>query len=294
MRRFALILLAFGFLIFSHSADAQENLRTISKRPQTLFVTTATTPQTLTTRFPNNAIVQVTINDQKFWFFVDSGFPGLDINGRALARTGLKPTPKGALIADVSVDGLLAHDAVLTPMDEWAARQGEKVEGIVGSPLFVSNAVTVDYLHHVIVVYPNGSIATANLQAAALPVDIVDGMPIIKVRFGDKIARMVIATGYNRTLVLSDFLNGITTGPISERLGVAEVSPVGEPIPRRIASVRTMTIGRFAFPNMLVAVDDSLPHVFGKLDIDGVIGRDVLRAFRVTFDYPDSVIYLER
>jgi hypothetical protein len=105
---------------------------------------------------------------------------------------------------------------------------------------------------------------------------------------------MVIATGYNRTLVLGSFLNGITTGPISERLGVAEVSPVGEPIPRRLASVRPMTIGRFAFPNMVVAVDDSLPHVFDKLDIDGVIGRDVLRAFRVTFDYPDSVIYLER
>jgi hypothetical protein len=291
MRRIVSIVLAFGVLVFSSSAVAEE---TISKRPQTLFLTTATTPQTLTTRFPNNALVQVTINDQKFWFFVDSGFPGFNMDDHAIARTGLKRPPTGALVTDVSIDGLLAHDARLTPMDEWAARQGEKVEGIVGAPLFNSNAVTVDYLNHQIVVYPNGSIAAAKPQAAALPIEVENGLPILNVKFGDKIARMLIATGYDRTLIVASFANGITTGPMNERLGVAEVSEVNHPIPRRNASVHGMTIGRYTFSNMLIAVDDMVPPWLEPYHLDGIIGRDVLRAFRVTFDCPDSVVYLER
>jgi hypothetical protein len=31
-----------------------------------------------------------------------------------------------------------------------------------------------------------------------------------------------------------------------------------------------------------------------RMQVDGVIGRDVLRAFRVTFDYAHDVVYLER
>lgn len=113
--------------------------------------------------------------------------------------------------------------------------------------------------------------------------------------FGDKRATMLFDTGDDRTLLFQSFAKDVIEGPALSGLGVDAAFFVNSPpIPGQEFQTKPMTIGNFRFNLTRILIVDYEPNWMKTMFLDGLVGRDVFEAFRVTFDYANAVVYLER
>jgi predicted aspartyl protease len=104
---------------------------------------------------------------------------------------------------------------------------------------------------------------------------------------------LVVSTGSSRLMV---------TQAVAQRLGldIYEVRGrketmigFGGDAHSGIARVQTVEVGDAIVPNLLVAVQDDATTDPLDPAVDGVLGYDFLRQFRVTIDYPAKTLVME-
>ncbi|HEY1729187.1 MAG TPA: retropepsin-like aspartic protease [Candidatus Baltobacteraceae bacterium] len=298
MRRFASIVLAFGFLLASHNSSyAQTSVPTPSPTPHHLFVTDATTPQIIPSHFSKDGVlVQGTINGHNFWFLLDSGTNSLAISPRAAATAGISENGSRRFVTDMDVGALHAHNCRFGRMKgEWVRPDGTVITGLIGSAFFRSNVVMLDFQKHEVVVYPNGSFDASKIHGSAIDIGFIDQLPLVHVMFGDRRATMLFDTGDDRTLLFQSFAKDAVVGPSLSGLGVGASFFVNSPsIPGQEFQTKPISLGNFRFNMTRILIVDNEPVWMKTMFLDGLVGRDVFEAFRVTFDYAHDVVYLER
>jgi hypothetical protein len=299
MRRIVSIVLALGILFASRNASYAQTdapTPTPSPTPRHLFVTDATTPQTIPSDFDQGGVlVQATINAHAFWFLLDSGTNSIALARNAANEAGLHPNTSGRLIGDMTIGALHAQDVRFSRMKgQWRGHDGQLISGIVGSQFFRSNVVTIDFQSHEVKVYPNGTFDPTKIRGSAIQIGFIDQLPLAHVMFGDKRATMLIDTGDDRTLLFQSFGKDVIEGPTLSGLGVgANFFVNSPPIPGQEFQTKPMGIGNFKFNMTRILLVDYEPDWMKSMFLDGLVGRDVLKAFRVTFDYANDVVYLE-
>ena len=279
---------------------------------------TATDGRTATVPFllrGNHVYVRGTVNaSDSLWFFVDTGAGSNVISAGAVPRLGLKTEGLGeahgaggtvaarrVVGATIRIAGLEFGDVLTAsiPLESVATQVGLPVEGIVGSPLFQNAVVEFDYARSVLVVHAPGSFHYAG-PGKPVPIEIrANQHPYVQAAVtlegGTPIrGPFVIDTGSASALILSPTfveqhhalasLSKSMTGR-SGGVGGASFNPVGR--------VARLALGPYQLEQPITTFTQKVGGQISDADAVGNIGGDVLRRFKVIFDYKGKTMTLE-
>jgi hypothetical protein len=163
-----------------------------------------------------------------------------------------------------------------------------RVAGILGSPFFASNVVTIDYPHKRVTVTPRSAFDAAAMRAKATALsELYHGVATVPVWLDNVRARMLLDTGSAQTMVFQ---------PMADRLGLH--FPIATQMMCTFGAKCTNTdmyrtgpliVGTTEFRHAVIGVPAQA--FLSTKYYDGILGRDVLAQFAVTFDYADNAVY---
>ncbi|HET7224627.1 MAG TPA: aspartyl protease family protein [Candidatus Eisenbacteria bacterium] len=268
----------------------------------------------------NKAFVQVTVNGSApQWFILDSGCAGGSVIARECAdRLGIargRATERhlGAG-SGVSVGVSTAADAVLGlgedtvgvasprvfPLAHVARFEGRRVDGLVGEDFLLRHVVEIDYAHRRLRIRdPRGF--TPPRGATVVPIALEHGLAVV----GGAIAlpgggsipcRFVIDTGVRATVILYRpfaIAHHLLDAPGDLASAVVGGGAGGETI-GDVGRLAWLALGEARFERPTAVYSRDTVGVFASEDPDGIIGGELLRRCRVTFDYPHRRLMLER
>ncbi|WP_312747480.1 PDZ domain-containing protein [Sphingobacterium multivorum] len=180
-----------------------------------------------------------------------------------------------------------------------STRIGVEVNGIMGSRFFENQMIEMDFQKHRITLYPRANKPKGLEKMQRLPLDILNSRPYTSVAFkqGDVAidGRVLIDMGNSDALMLiPSKLNNFDIKPpfIDDYIGQGFN---GEIYGKR-NRIRSLELGPFTMDYPLVAYPElsSLQHATFVSERVGSIGNELLRRFKVVFDYPNESIYLHK
>lgn len=253
-----------------------------------LFVTQVSQPQAIPAQFVDGrVIVSATVNGKPMLLHLDSGTADIVLDTGAAREAGLAVANETAT-AEVDVGAYHAAGVQLyvAPYDPHVS--GMHVSGILGSPFFESNVVTIDYPNKRVIVTPRAAFDTHAMHAQPTQlVELYHGLASVPVWFGNIRATMLLDTGAMQTMAFR---------PLASRLGLN--------FPQRTMracsfGARCTTIDEYTAGPIVVGTTEFRQAVIGVPSqpllstkyYDGILGRDVLQQFAVTFDYADNAVY---
>jgi hypothetical protein len=259
-----------------------------------VFISDATSPQVIPALFPGRILVEADINGHSLWFHLDTGTSVLAVDRATASAAGMAIGEDGDAVADVAIGALHAHDAHFSLMDHYGYDDGGvHVSGLIGTPFFTSNVVTIDYARRELIAYPNGSFRADSPGVAATPMYFNGDLVFVHAWFGSKRATLLLDTGDQRTVLFSAFAKTVIrgapiSGPTTTTLGIG-----GATTTWRQYVTEPLVFGgdKFDAPDIYVA--DDAPAWMRADMLDGILGRDVLQAFRITLDYARNMLYIE-
>jgi predicted aspartyl protease len=141
-------------------------------------------------------------------------------------------------------------------------------------------------------VRPEASVDTAG----AVPIEMIGpagGAAVVGLHLNGKPARFILDTGATMTCVDDDVVLALglsaTPGVTGQGAGLGTAGPV------MIVALDSIRIGVTTISNVQACVVDLAPlESISRVDVDGLLGMNVLRPFRVTMDFPRGTIRLER
>jgi Aspartyl protease len=158
-----------------------------------------------------------------------------------------------------------------------------RFSGIFGAPLFLSYTVTVDYGREHVTVYPPGTFDPASTGVDPTPITFVGRESYIGVCFGSTCGTFLMDTGSSMTELSKNFIARL--GGLDRSGTVGRVGFDGTPHDSPAYVSPELTVGSVTFKNVTVTQGDGSER-------DGILGRDVLRYFAITFDWPHGRVYL--
>ena len=269
----------------------------------------------------NKPFVQATVNGSApQWFILDTGCRGNSIIARECAdrlalkhgaeekaqigagsgsdvalSTAKQPVRLGALGATLTV-----QEPLVLTLGHVARIEGRRVDGLLGGDFLSGHVVTIDYARNKITIRdPEGFVPPAG--AVVVPVSLETGWPVVRgaiaMRGGAPIpCRLIIDTGVRFTLALFH--------PFSEKNGLHDTpgslhdivigAGVGGLSRGDVARLDALTLGPVSFAQPIGIMSRDTSGIFSMDGPDGIVGGELLRRHRVTFDYAHERMILER
>jgi len=267
----------------------------------------------------NKPWVQVAINQSApQWFILDTGASGGTILARETAdrlelRRGSETSTHIGAGAGVNVGVAtlpnvmvqVAGDTMSVPairvfsMAHVSPFEGRRLDGLLGEDFLWRHVVEIDYAKRRLrILDPAGY--SPSPAATVVPIHVIDGLAMADceiVRPGEAPipCRFVIDTGVRTTLILYHpfvvkhrFLE--TTAPmITATIG----GGAGGETKGDLGRLESLRVGAIAFARSTVIYSRDTVGVFAGDDADGIVGGEILRRCKTTFDYPHSRLVLE-
>jgi hypothetical protein len=251
-------------------------------------------------------------NSAPLWFLLDTGASSTVISARRARALGLKSEGKAASGATgggvevaytkgvtFSLAGvkLLNQTVVSIPLDSFEQRVRGNFGGILGYDFISRFVVEVDYVKRVINLYDPQSYSYKG-AGRRLPI-VVNGTPLIraelKVKGRERVAGMFeIDSGLDGSVVVyHPFVKA--HGLLDAGLKTIETTGMGIEHEARYLSgrVEVFKVGDFSFENVIASFATEGTGAEGDTEIAGLIGGEVLRRFKVIYDYSRGEIILE-
>ncbi len=170
----------------------------------------------------------------------------------------------------------LGYDRLDT--EELSAALGREIHGLLGHPVFAGALVTWDFPANEIVITP-GELPSAGEDVLATKSDI---RPFVRSRIGGTSRWVLIDTGSSRGLTLREPSRLTMKSPLQTTGARA-----------RVDGIHLVRSGRLDGPAQVgpIRIDD--PVVNNSVSVD-LVGQEVLRFFRLTFDQKNDRIRFER
>lgn len=266
----------------------------------------------------NLVIIPVEVNGFMMNFLLDTGVKETMVFGRSIGdidSTIFKNKFQG-LGRSVGIDGVLAinnHVVIGKKMEDKdhpifildnahidiSSRIGVEVNGILGSRFFDDHKIVIDFIKKRITVFPNDSNPKSWSKMTSLPIEIIGSRPYVAITIQqDKEqidGKALIDMGNSDALLL-----------LKERIMDYQVRPpliedyIGQGFNGEIYGVRNrikkLVLGPFAMSFPLVAYPElqSLQNAKIVNERIGSVGNELLRRFKIIFDYPNKQIYLSK
>lgn len=255
-------------------------------------------------------VVRVTINGVGGNFIFDSGSAGIAVNPDFADRihlktfatgvsTGLSGQTRASIgrIDTLAIGQNVLHDVIVTTgVNVHGPRQD--FDGLLGFDFLADAIVDVDLQKQLMTIYdPSKYAVTA--PGPAILVDLasgtLSGTPTVPVLLDGSVkGHFTFDTGDPMEVVASDKLYGPPHGVAMRLEGYAALGGAGgdAAVNAKLAScghMNSIEIGPIKYSNVPVCFG-SYSRLFG--DDGGIIGLDFIKHFDLTFDYPDSALYL--
>lgn len=190
---------------------------------------------------------------------------------------------------------------VLDPEFNFSSFVGIPVNGIIGYQFFRNNLVEIDYLHKKIIVYKDIKTNRRKIgkKASIIPMSIEKSKPYIScnVRVGKEVrpVKLLIDVGNSDAVWLfqnNDRAHQIPSKNFDDYLGRG----FSGDIEGKRAKIASFEVGNFLLNNPIAAFPDSISikNVAMVQDRMGSVGGEIMRRFKVVFDYTKQQLFLKK
>lgn len=196
----------------------------------------------------------------------------------------------------LALEGLELPPAVVdvAPVDVVVGRlEGRPLHGLLGHGFFARFPVELDYDRGLLT-------AAATGRGDAVRLELVRRHPFVTASLSvggrDFTAPFLVDTGFRSALVLNS--------PFVREHGLVELagttieattgSGIGGPTVERVGRIDRFDFGPFALRSVVTNFSQARAGTLAERNMAGIVGSEILRRFRVTFDYPSARILLER
>ncbi|MGZ7078093.1 MAG: aspartyl protease family protein [Thermoanaerobaculia bacterium] len=257
----------------------------------------------------NRVLVPVVVNGRgPYRLLLDTGAPGLTLRDEVAHELGLTSlaTSEDRGVGDVAVRSTSSrvqsvviggHD--LGPLDcnsisfaDAPALWGtERLDGILGLPVFERWAVTIDYDKRTVILASH-----AARDGIRIPIEFSGHIPIVTATILGSGGRFGVDTGARSSLLVASPF--IAAHRLDRKLGVTQPMitgwGIGGPVRSRLARLSLLRIGPIAVRGIVARLSTQAAGGLTTGDIDGLIGPGVLARFIVTFDYRNHELLLQK
>jgi hypothetical protein len=267
----------------------------------------------------NKPFVQVSVNGSgPQWFILDSGCSGGSVIARECAErlklgrgdeakqhlgagagvaVGVATTPDVTL--RIGGDTLRAPLLRVFTLAHVAPFEGRSVDGLLGEDFLRRHVVEIDYAQRKIRFFEPSHVVPAG-AASVVPITLENGLAVARGTLtspghGPIACRLVIDTGVRATVIfyhpfvtdhrLLAQQSHLLMGTVGGGAGGESIGDIG-----RVESLR---IGPVSFKQPVAIFSRDTVGVFASRDADGIVGGELLRRCKVTFDYPHKRLLLE-
>lgn len=266
----------------------------------------------------NLVIIPLEVNGFMMNFLLDTGVKETMVFGKSLGEvdsTIFKNKFQG-LGRNAGVDGILAinnHVVVGKKMEDIdhpifildnehidiSSRIGVEVNGILGSRFFTDHKIAFDFIKKRITVYPNDSNPKLWSKMTSLPLEIISSRPYVAIviqQNEDEIdGKALIDMGNSdAVLLLKDKIQTyqVRAPFIQDYIGQGfngEIYGLRNRIKKLSLGPFTMSYPLVAYPEL-----ESVQNAKMINDRIGSVGNELLRRFKIIFDYPNNQLYLSK
>ncbi|WP_347753139.1 MULTISPECIES: aspartyl protease family protein [unclassified Flavobacterium] len=190
---------------------------------------------------------------------------------------------------------------VLDPEFNFSSHVGIPVNGIIGYHFFRNNLVEIDYLHKKIIVYKDNKKHQQKVSrnATVLPISLEKSKPYIitNVSLAEKQlpVKLLIDIGNSDAVWLFKNTNKYLQIPAKNFDDFLGRGFSGD-IEGKRAKITRFELGFFCFDNPIAAFPDSVStkNVSMVPDRMGSVGGEIMRRFKVVFDYNNQQLFLKK
>jgi predicted aspartyl protease len=249
-------------------------------------------------------IVAVQISGKTYHLLVDSGSQA-DVIDTGVARElglhpqgileirGAKRTPSGgvATISDMSIGGVALPMRVVTVVDLDGLLNDQRVDGILGYPLFDAADVRIDPAAKTLTIAAPG---TLSHDGARIDVDTDREVVEAGVRVDGEPMRALLDTGDgNELLLFQSFMRAHPGLIMSVAGGRASDRGIGGSLSAAATMVSDLEIGPYHLYNRRATVVLEKTGAFADRNVGGNVGYASLRNFVLTFQLSDGALYVK-
>lgn len=188
-----------------------------------------------------------------------------------------------------------------------SAFMGTEVHGIIGYDLFANFAVEVNYRNKEIFIYDLHEFEEKfkklpeHRKWYKYPIHLEEKKPYIDMTYQHKEStrpvdlRLLIDSGSSNAFSLYDMTHQAISIPENRMETLIGIGLSGQ-VNGFLGRINKMELGKFRFDKPVVAYPDSfaIRHAFGLGDRNGSIGGEVLRRFKVIYNYRDEYILVRK
>ncbi|MBV9269568.1 MAG: aspartyl protease family protein [Candidatus Eremiobacteraeota bacterium] len=250
---------------------------------------------------PNGHIlVRVQIGTRGLDFVLDTGSSNIVLDPGVAHDLGIVPVGQFGesiggdyhialgRVPEMRIGGISMHDVAvdLAPVSFEAG--GEKEVGLLGRDFLASNIVEIDYKNKMVFVWPRDKFAQASQGVDPVTADFSGDSPSIEASFEGVKGKFLFDTGAAFSMIYRPYLETLPThnpngNHVTGMFVGGEVDMTGY-------TLRELVLGPILFHNADVWVPTSSTAVIDGYD--GILGRDILSAYRVFIDYQSAKLYL--
>ncbi len=192
------------------------------------------------------------------------------------------------------------HRIPLIPLDGVDEGTGRRADGLIGKDFLDRFVFQVDYASRQMSVYDPSFRYTG--PGVSLPITLAEG-PILEARISvpgrDPVpCRLLVDAPFTGSLAFArPFIekNGLldVVKSLTPNLLKTAMRGVGGESLMYIGRVQSLTVGPYSFEKPVAGFCLAEGGTLARSDIDGLLGAEILRRFRVIFDYPHHRMILE-
>lgn len=252
---------------------------------------------------PGQIEIQVSIDGRApIWCILDSGAEFSMLDARVAETLKIGPVVRHGSrerIENVSLRiGLVTlrrQNLTLWNLDNFR-RQKREIRGVIGCELFERYVVTIDYEKRAIILNEPRSFHSS-AAARQIPITFSGHLPVVETTLlvrGKRLpAKLMVDTGASQAVILRHpFATRNRVFSSEDTTSTAETVATGGRGFTTV-SVEELRLDRWTFRKPSVKAYATPSGAGGDLSTDGLLGNDVLRQFRVTFDYSRRRLILE-
>lgn len=243
---------------------------------------------------PGQLEIEVSVNGTPpRWFILDSGSEYSILRSDMPAELGLRTTQRmsrdfaSGVNFDIAGIRLANQDVMVMPLDNFK-KQHRDIQGLIGYDFFASHAVTIDYANRTVRRCDAASFRPA-ADDVAVPLELSGRLPVVH-------AQLTLADG--RTLRLRAMVDTGAQVPMIGRYPFAEAHKLFDgagdanpspslfgPQAMKLIATKQVGVGPATLDVESVRVFGASRGSGGATETDALIGNELLRLSRVTFDY---------
>jgi len=264
----------------------------------------------------NKPFLRVQVNQQLCWFILDNGASFNVLDGDRAAALGIssrgQSEERGAgerTIPSATATGVsLALPGLVLPKQEIhvislgptvARSEGRAVDGLLGYDFFKRFVVEIDYGHQTVSLHEPRSYRYAG-EGSRIPLKILreHGLVAATLMLGDgrKVpGSFLVDTAWRAALTLNaPFVKAqrIEAG-MEKRIEVTTGMGIGGPTRDAIGRIAGVQLGPYSLSRPIVGLSQDRGGVSSEEGLSGILGGEILRRFRVIFDYSREQMILE-